>query len=344
MGVSIVEVRDAGDGRWEVVRPSPWARRITASTPMSGVRPRRGSPADADRGRPEGAQRARHDQQLSTSAIGKGGPRPARQQRNARREHAHRRDPPLPHRTRRLRGHRHHRDARRTHAVHQRPASGREPERAQRPEGAAPLLELAGQEPERPAALRHRRDPPSRTAASSVPETTSRRRRRPDPAVAWRAIAQAQNRGDLVHGQGGGGRTGSSSQPNHPLPRTNDAQDPEHAGARHRDERSRHRRTRHGVLARSRHGACETPARRQSMIDGPVARSGMGVTSGLASLMELGQLGLAAPAVSLGTWSIPRCARAWRASGSTRSCGTHASTRRSTPGSIAARLANARRR
>jgi secreted PhoX family phosphatase len=34
MGVSIVEVRDAGGGSWEIVRPSRRARRITASTPM----------------------------------------------------------------------------------------------------------------------------------------------------------------------------------------------------------------------------------------------------------------------------------------------------------------------
>lgn len=33
-GVSIIEVQDKG-GRWEIVRPSPWARRITARTPMA---------------------------------------------------------------------------------------------------------------------------------------------------------------------------------------------------------------------------------------------------------------------------------------------------------------------
>jgi uncharacterized protein len=32
-GVSVIEVEDKG-GRWDVVRPSPWARRITARTPM----------------------------------------------------------------------------------------------------------------------------------------------------------------------------------------------------------------------------------------------------------------------------------------------------------------------
>ena len=44
MGVSIVEVRHAGNGRWEVVRPSPWARRITASTPMTLSGPAAGHP------------------------------------------------------------------------------------------------------------------------------------------------------------------------------------------------------------------------------------------------------------------------------------------------------------
>src|SRR5262245_38879377 len=33
-GVSVIEVRQS-QGRWEVVRPSPWARRITATTPMT---------------------------------------------------------------------------------------------------------------------------------------------------------------------------------------------------------------------------------------------------------------------------------------------------------------------
>ena len=32
-GVSVIEVEQK-DGRWDVVRPSPWARRITANTPM----------------------------------------------------------------------------------------------------------------------------------------------------------------------------------------------------------------------------------------------------------------------------------------------------------------------
>ncbi|MCY7315416.1 MAG: PhoX family phosphatase [Rubrivivax sp.] len=33
-GVSVIEVENKG-GRWDLVRPSPWARRITASTPMA---------------------------------------------------------------------------------------------------------------------------------------------------------------------------------------------------------------------------------------------------------------------------------------------------------------------
>ncbi|MCM5681900.1 PhoX family phosphatase [Schlegelella sp. S2-27] len=34
-GVSVIEVEQQGDDGWQVVRPSPWARRITACTPMS---------------------------------------------------------------------------------------------------------------------------------------------------------------------------------------------------------------------------------------------------------------------------------------------------------------------
>ncbi len=33
-GVSVIEV-ESKDGRWDIVRPSPWARRVTANTPMS---------------------------------------------------------------------------------------------------------------------------------------------------------------------------------------------------------------------------------------------------------------------------------------------------------------------
>jgi len=35
-GVSVIEVENKGEGKgWDIVRPSPWARRITASTPMA---------------------------------------------------------------------------------------------------------------------------------------------------------------------------------------------------------------------------------------------------------------------------------------------------------------------
>jgi secreted PhoX family phosphatase len=38
-GVSVIEVAQK-DGRWQVVRPSPWARRITAARPSpSAARP-----------------------------------------------------------------------------------------------------------------------------------------------------------------------------------------------------------------------------------------------------------------------------------------------------------------
>ncbi len=40
-GVAVIEVEQKG-GRWEVVRPSPWARRITANTPMSFAGPAAG--------------------------------------------------------------------------------------------------------------------------------------------------------------------------------------------------------------------------------------------------------------------------------------------------------------
>lgn len=43
-GVSVVEVRFA-DGRWSVVRPSRWARRITANTPIDISGPARSDPA-----------------------------------------------------------------------------------------------------------------------------------------------------------------------------------------------------------------------------------------------------------------------------------------------------------
>jgi secreted PhoX family phosphatase len=57
-GVSVIEVEDKG-GRWEIVRPSPWARRITASTPMAFGGPAAGhallrTAADAQGRRPLG--------------------------------------------------------------------------------------------------------------------------------------------------------------------------------------------------------------------------------------------------------------------------------------------------
>ena len=42
-GVSVIEVENKG-GRWDIVRPSPWARRITASTPMAFGGPAAGHP------------------------------------------------------------------------------------------------------------------------------------------------------------------------------------------------------------------------------------------------------------------------------------------------------------
>ena len=42
-GVSVIEVQQ-NDGRWETVRPSPWARRITASTPCAVAGPAAGHP------------------------------------------------------------------------------------------------------------------------------------------------------------------------------------------------------------------------------------------------------------------------------------------------------------
>lgn len=43
-GVSVIEVRRRGDGGWEVVRPSPYARRITAYTPCELRGPAAGHP------------------------------------------------------------------------------------------------------------------------------------------------------------------------------------------------------------------------------------------------------------------------------------------------------------
>ncbi len=43
IGVSVLEV-ELKDGRWDIVRPSPWARRITANTPMTVAGPAAGHP------------------------------------------------------------------------------------------------------------------------------------------------------------------------------------------------------------------------------------------------------------------------------------------------------------
>ncbi len=43
-GVSVIEVRPAADGSWRVVRPSPYARRITATTPVELRGPAAGHP------------------------------------------------------------------------------------------------------------------------------------------------------------------------------------------------------------------------------------------------------------------------------------------------------------
>lgn len=43
-GVSVIEVRQAADGSWQVVRPSPYARRITAATPVELRGPAAGHP------------------------------------------------------------------------------------------------------------------------------------------------------------------------------------------------------------------------------------------------------------------------------------------------------------
>ena len=52
-GVSVIEVRQAG-GRWEVVRPSRWARRITATTPMRIAGPAAGHPLVRTAADPDG--------------------------------------------------------------------------------------------------------------------------------------------------------------------------------------------------------------------------------------------------------------------------------------------------
>jgi len=53
-GVSVIQVEQRGDGSWQVVRPSPWARRITASTPIAVGGPAAGHPLLQTAADPEG--------------------------------------------------------------------------------------------------------------------------------------------------------------------------------------------------------------------------------------------------------------------------------------------------
>ncbi len=62
-GISVIEVRMDG-GRWRVIRPSRYARRITAATPIGITGPAAGHRVDADRRRSGRPHRARHVQQL----------------------------------------------------------------------------------------------------------------------------------------------------------------------------------------------------------------------------------------------------------------------------------------
>jgi len=54
-GVAVIEV-EAKDGKWSVVRPSPWARRITASTPMAFGGPAGGHALMQTRADPRGVR------------------------------------------------------------------------------------------------------------------------------------------------------------------------------------------------------------------------------------------------------------------------------------------------
>ncbi|MES2609877.1 MAG: PhoX family phosphatase [Pseudomonadota bacterium] len=53
-GVSVIEVEQKADGQWDIVRPSPWARRITARTPMAFGGPAAGHPMLRTAADPEG--------------------------------------------------------------------------------------------------------------------------------------------------------------------------------------------------------------------------------------------------------------------------------------------------
>ena len=62
-GVSVIEVRRDG-GRWRVIRPSRYARRVTAATPMGIAGPAAGHAWMRTAADPAGRTRARHDEQL----------------------------------------------------------------------------------------------------------------------------------------------------------------------------------------------------------------------------------------------------------------------------------------
>ena len=62
-GGTVIEIERI-DGKWRVVPDSKYARRITAQTPMTDRRSRRGLRPAEDQGRSDRPGVARHDQQL----------------------------------------------------------------------------------------------------------------------------------------------------------------------------------------------------------------------------------------------------------------------------------------
>ncbi len=73
VGVSVIEVRLQG-ARWEVVRPSRYARRITAYTPCAISGPAAGSACDADRVRPGRVARCSAPTTAARTATRRGAP------------------------------------------------------------------------------------------------------------------------------------------------------------------------------------------------------------------------------------------------------------------------------